>query len=113
MINLDSFYPNDEPQIGMGCTVCYITDSRPATIINIKKKNGKVTHIEIQYDKSILIEGSEYDGSAKYEYERDPNGIKECYRLRKNNKYVVQGAPLNHGPVLSVGHRRKYYDPHF
>lgn len=105
-MNLDSLYPDNKPEIGMGCTVCYLSDSEPATIIDIKGKR-----ITVQFDIAELVSGSAQNGTAEYTFTKNENGPIRVFSLRKNGKYIEQGS--NCGPSLSIGHRRKYYDPHF
>lgn len=112
--NLDTLYANDEPGVNTDVTVCYISDSHPATIIQVKhNRQGKATHIQVQMDDWKVVSGSMQDGSAEFEYTENKNNPTMWFRLRKNGRWVRQDQPLNATPVLSIGHKRKYHDPHF
>lgn len=112
--NFDSLYKNLEPELGMPCTVCYLSDSHPARIVGWKRnRDNKVTHVQAQLDDWKIIKGSEQDGSAEYVYTENTSNPCAWYRLRKNGRWVRQGMSLNDTPSLSIGHKRRYYDPHF
>ena len=71
----------DEPYIGMGATVGAGSDCYPATVIDVGSKS-----VTIQWD-TYKREGDEWV------YERNPNGKKEVYTLRKNGIQVEGMAP--------------------
>lgn len=90
------------------------SDANPATVLG--QVGGFVT---IQMDAWKVVKGGEHDGSAEYEYRADPNGARLHFRRNKKNRYVPvvlndKGRWINGGyGNLSLGHRRRYYDPHF
>tara|TARA_R100000005_G_C4968031_1_gene182082 strand:+ start:1007 stop:1306 length:300 start_codon:yes stop_codon:yes gene_type:complete len=95
-------YFHEEPYVGMGATVGAGSDCYPATVIDVGSKS-----ITIQWD-TYRREGDEWV------YERNPNGKKEVYTLRKNGRYKLKGWPLkSRGGYVGLGHRRYYNDPSF
>ena len=86
--------------------------------------------IKVTRDKAKIINGESVLGSPEYEFYKDPNAKVETFVYhRKSNSYrretkkfkVVDGEYIEYGtgttkreaPVLLVGVRDKYYDPHF
>lgn len=98
-----------KPEIGMGATILYWSDRTPCTIIRISK-SGK--HIVVQCDQYKIVSGSEVDGSAEYEYNRNENGSVYDFTLRKNGRWVKKGESIK-GLALGIGERYRYYDPCF
>jgi hypothetical protein len=96
-------------EVGTGVTIHYVTDCRPGTVIKVSPSGKTLT---VQRDEWKVVKGSCHDGSAEYEYSRDPNGIIEVYSLRSNGRYVITGSDKR-GTCLQIGIRRYYYDPHF
>lgn len=62
------------PEVGMGATVLSWTDRRAATVVSVEptKQGGWI--VGVQEDRAKVISGSTHDGSAVYEYTRDPEG---------------------------------------
>ena len=58
------------PEVGMGCTECWWTDTHACTITRISP-TGKT--IWYKRDVAKIVSGSCQDGSAKYVFEDDPN----------------------------------------
>jgi hypothetical protein len=94
----------------MGCTICYISDRYPATIVKVNATGGTIT---IREDEAIAVSGSAQDGSVKYRYEENPQGSERVYTRRKNGSYVEKGGSMKNGTRLHIGSRDRYYDPHF
>jgi hypothetical protein len=101
---------NDTPKVGDGATTCVFSDCNPATVTWVSP-TGKT--VKARGDNWKVVSGGEHDGSAEYEYSPDPNAYESTYTLRKNGRYVQKGESMRHGMRLSVGHRRRYYNPHY
>lgn len=97
------------PEVGMECTICFYSDSRPAKVSRIISPK----RIEVKELSYKCIKGSAQDGSAEYEYFDDPNGAERIFSLRKNGKWIIVGNSTKDGIKLSLGHAHYYYDPHF
>lgn len=100
----------DAATLGVG------SDRYPATVIS--EKNGIVT---VQYDDYRVVGGSMMDGSAKYEYIRNENGMIRYFKRNRKGRFVevVENAATGrfvqtgYTGGLYIGARRRYYDPHF
>lgn len=102
------------PVPGMGATIGHHSDCDPATISRVAvfksgARVGQVRAVWVRRDDWVITSGSEVDGSAKYDYTRNPNAGEIEFRADKNGRFVRKGG----GDRLGVGHRRRYYDPHF
>jgi hypothetical protein len=90
------------------------SDCNPGTIIDAK---GSI--VFVRPDRFKVISGSEADGSAKYRYYADETAPIEAYRQDKNGRYQavgqnpVTGRWIKTYGRISIGRRRRYYDPHF
>ena len=93
-------------EVGMGCTICLYSDSHAATITKVSP-SGKT--IWYRQDIATVVEGSCQDGSAKYAYKFDENGIDEKATLRSNGQY--RATRTNY--LIDIGTRHEYYDPTF
>lgn len=96
----------EEVKIGTPGTVSPYTDCYPVTVVAVKGKKVGVT-----YDEWRIISGSEFDGSAEYEYFPRENGPVVWFSLRKNGRYIKVGHKIT-GTRLGLGVRRRHYDPH-
>lgn len=94
------------PTIGMGATIHVGSDSYPATVIQVTR-NGK--RVVIQEDIATRIDNNGLSESQEYTYMPNPQGEIHIVTLRKDGRYRETGGKT---PV-SIGYRRKYYDPSF
>ncbi len=98
-----------EPEIGMGATYSLGSDKYPFTIVAVSPSKRTIFVTE---DTAKLVSGTEQDGSAKYEYTARMDVPQEVFTLRKNGRYHRKGDSTK-GGCMTVGHRRRYNDPHF
>lgn len=103
-----------DPEVGMPATVCMWTDRHPATVVAVLRfktgpKAGQVKGVEITGDSSKVVKGSEHDGSAQYEYTSNPDGPRRTFLVNQRGRFIQKGG----GDSLALGHRERYYDPHF
>jgi hypothetical protein len=91
--------------VGAGVTINHFSDRHPATVIKSSPSGKTVT---VRKDKSTIINGSAYDGSAQYAYSPDPDGAEFTLRVRKNGFWY----PTGFSSTASLG-RSRYYDPSF
>jgi len=113
------------PEEGMAATILGWSDRYAATIIRLRPvgNRGSTDHVlYVQRDEAKVVKGSGHDGSAEYEYERNPNGA--IYHFRKDKKGRWQEVVYNEaterfsfvrggGAGLRIGERREYRDPSF
>lgn len=107
-----------EPVVGMGATILMWSDRGAGTIIAVTETSkGRV--LTVQNDSSKVVGGSGHDGSAEYEYERNPNGRIKHFRWAGTWTQVMEGAKpgtFKKGSVsngLRIGEREEYRDPSF
>lgn len=108
------------PEVGMGATVLMHSDRRAATIIEILKV-GQSTILTVQNDNATRVSGSAHDGSARYEFSRNPRGSTRHFRAKLPDgrwQEVMQNPETGRwiqigGTGLRIGERDHYIDPHF
>lgn len=110
-----------DPEVGMGATICYWTDRSAGTIVKVQKDKQGRWLIHVQGDSWKIVSGSEFNGSAKYEYERNLEGGISTWRFDAPGRWVE--LRVNHetgrlnkvkgGNGLTIGRRDRYYDPSF
>lgn len=95
---------------GMGATVGIGSDCYPYTIIKV---SPDYKTIEIQADTATPAAGFDYYGNQVYDFMPNPKAPIEVWTLRNHGRYVRKGQKKGSGFYLSIGERRKYYDPSF
>jgi hypothetical protein len=106
-----------EIEIGMGATQIGWSDRLAYTVVGIEtyktgKKAGQVKAVIATRDIAKRVDSNGYySESQDYEFTTNPNAKQERYTLRKDGRYMREGA-TNSG-VLLVGVRMEYFDPHF
>lgn len=92
-----------KPEVGLGCTICMYSDRHAATVVEVSKSGRQIV---VQRDKATRTDGNGMSDSQSYTYERDPNGAKTRFSLRKNGAWrEVKG-----GDGLRLGTRDEHYD---
>lgn len=94
------------PTVGMGATIHVGSDSYPGTVIQVTRNGQRVV---IQEDTATRIDNNGLSESQEYTYETNLNGEIHIATLRQDGTYRITGSKV---PV-SLGFRRKYYDPSF
>lgn len=94
------------PCIGMGATICYLSDRVAATIVYISPTTKTIW---AQEDKSIRTDNNGISESQDYIFELDSNGIIHKATLRKDGIYRVTKSRTR----VIVGQRDTYKDPCF
>jgi hypothetical protein len=110
-----------DPEVGMGATVCYWSDRSAGTIVAVEKDKQGRWLIKVQGDSWKIVSGSEFNGSAEYEYSPNPEGGISTFRfenerwceLRVNHDSGRLNKVKGGGCGLIIGRRDRYYDPHF
>lgn len=96
----------NQPEIGMGATICHWSDQTPGTVIQITHKGKRIV---IQEDKAIRTDNNGMSDSQSYDYEPDANGTTYIATLRKDGNYRLATRKT----LVSLGVRRKYHDYSF
>ena len=96
-----------KPEVGMGASRGYGSDSYPATIVKVSS-SGKTLWIE-EDDYTFNPKAGEHED--KYIYSRRPGGRQFKYTLRQDGMFREVGA--RRGGTLGIGFRRFYNDPCF
>jgi len=110
MLNMTTNTPTENGP----ATLTIWTDSIACTVERVSA-SGKTAWI--REDKATIVSGSAHDGSARYSYERNPDGAlyKVTRRTRRNGTVTWKRAGVrtsDSGWVASFGARRRHYDPH-
>lgn len=103
---------NEAPAVavGVGATLCWWSDRRAGTIISVSPSGKRIV---VQEDTAIRTDGNGVSSDQRYEYERNPKGVRREFSLRKNGRWVEVGSDLYDGVVCTIGVRRYYYDYSF
>ena len=98
------------PEIGMGATVCFYSDRKAATIIEVSPSGRKVT---VQYDTVTRTDDRGMSDAQEYAYQANPQERTEEFTLRRNGRFVRVGETQRGGLGLLVGARHEHYDYSF
>jgi hypothetical protein len=99
------------PKVGDGATILSWSDRHAGTVIAIEKTG----EIKVQQDTAKVVSGSPHDGSAVYEYERNPEGTVLTFKAvsRGKDKGKIRENGRKDGRSVIFGRREEYFDPHF
>ena len=100
------------PEVGRGCTICYWSDKRAATITKVEyTKKGKPKAVEVTHNKVICKDwfGDEYEILPELDERR-----KDRFTLRRNGLWYEEGQETSpHSVVLMLHYQRHSIDPCF
>lgn len=103
----------------MGCTYGIGGDAYPYTVTAVwPDKEGKIKKCAVRRDNYRVVEGSEQNGSAKYEYHTQgkleyDDYTDEILTLRANGYWIPKGEPMRYWGVFWMGKRVAKRDPSF
>lgn len=108
-VNIDEVKIDDPATMGIG------SDRYPGTVTGVTyvksgPNKGRVATVTVTEDDARMVTGSTQDGSATWEYSRNPEGRSYTFQARNRGRTVWQSA--GRGWTLYLGARRRYYDPH-
>jgi len=96
------------PHVGMPVTIGIGSDAYPARVFHVTPQGFKCRELD-----TVIISGSEADGSAVYEYrphkDEDHGANWSCSLSKRDGLYRVHGAKQ----IIGLGYARKYRDPNF
>lgn len=109
-----------DPKPGMGCTILKWSDRDAATIRNVFNIRD-MRAVQVTCDRAKVVDGSEHDGSAAYEFETTPDGTLLTFAFNGHAwiQYVVNPETKRWNKVpgggkgLRIGDRDHYRDPSF
>jgi hypothetical protein len=110
-------------QVGDGATMNLYSDRYAGTIIKVSENGKKVT---LQFDKATLDPNFRPDMVAggfsahcrnnyeqSYSYERNPDGGKKEFSLRKSGRWIIRGAKDSNREISLSAGRHAFYDYNF
>lgn len=93
------------PRVGLGCTICYYSDKRAATVTKIISP----CKIEVTFNKTKCIDYFAGD----YEILPELEGESKVFTKRRNGYWVAEGQPFKGGVLLMLHYQTHYIDPCF
>jgi hypothetical protein len=98
--------PSPFPQVDMGATVCYHSDSHAYTVIAVSSSGKKLS---LQRDNAKRKDNNGMSECQEYVYSPNPNGNIIQVSLRKDLKFRVVKSSI----LVLLGVRKEYYDYSF
>lgn len=93
------------PEVGLGCTICYYSDKRAATVTKIVSP----CKIEVTFNQTKCIDY--YAG--EYEILPELEGTQKVFTKRRNGYWVAEGQSYKDGVILMLHYQNHYIDPSF
>lgn len=93
------------PKLDLGCTVCYYSDKRAATVTQIVSP----CKIEVTFNQTKCIDY--YAG--EYEILPELEGDAKVFTKRRNGYWVAEGQSYKDGVLLMLHYQNHYIDPSF
>lgn len=93
------------PEVGLGCTICYYSDKRAATVTKIVSP----CRIEVAFNQTKCIDY--YAG--EYEILPELEGGPKVFTKRRNGYWVAEGQSYKDGVILMLHYQNHYIDPSF
>ena len=100
------------PEVGRGCTICYYSDKRAATITAVEyTKAGKPKAVVVTHNKTKCIDyfADKYEILPELE-----EGRTDRFTLRKNGRWYMEGQETSCNSVVLMLHYQAHsIDPTF
>lgn len=100
------------PEVGRGCTICYWSDKRAATVTSVEyTKAGKPKAVVVTHNKTKCIDwyANEYEILPELE-----EGRTDRFTLRRNGRWYQEGQETSpHSVVLMLHYQHHSIDPGF
>ncbi|WP_368336996.1 hypothetical protein [Parabacteroides merdae] len=93
------------PCVGLGCTICYYSDKRAATVTKVLSP----CKIEVTFNQTKCIDY--YAGD--YEILPELEGAPQVFTKRKNGYWVAEGQKYKDGVLLMLHYQSHYIDPSY
>lgn len=93
------------PEVGLGCTVCYYSDRRAATVTKVVSARK----VEVRFNRTECLDY--YAGH--YNILPELEGGAKVFTKRSNGYWVAEGQPYKDGVLLMLHYQVHYIDPGF
>lgn len=101
------------PEVGRGCTICYWSDKRAATIVDVEyTKDGRPKAVVVAHNQTKCLD---YFGD-RYEIlpEIEEHMGRDRFTLRKNGRWYMEGQETSPNSVVLMLHYHHHsIDPSF
>lgn len=101
------------PEVGRGCTICYWSDKRAATITKVEfTKAGKPKAVEVRHNQVRCIDyfADEYEVLPEIDERFDA----DRFTLRRNGRWYMEGQETSPNSVVLMLHYQMHsIDPSF
>lgn len=93
------------PEVGLGCTICYYSDKRAATVTKVISPS----RIEVTFNRVKCIDYF----SGNYEILPELEGVPKVFTKRRNGYWVSEGQSFKDGVLLMLHYQNHFIDPSF
>ena len=93
------------PRVGLGCTICYYSDKRAATVTEIISP----CKIAVRFNETKC---KDYYNSS-YEFLDELEGESKIFTKRRNGFWVAEGQAYKDGVLLMLHYQHHFIDPSF
>lgn len=101
----DEAIKNLIPCVGLGCTICYYSDRRAATVTKVISP----CKIEVMFNQTKCLDYF----ASEYEILPELKGAPEVFTKRRNGYWVAEGQSYKDGVILMLHYQNHYIDPTF
>lgn len=100
------------PNVGMGATICYVSDRRACTVVwhSTSHRHGMPLRVVVQRDTATRTDKLGMSDAQEYSYARNYMGEKREFTLRRDGTYIAKGETMKRGTRLCVGVRDEHFD---
>ncbi len=92
-------------EVGLGCTICYYSDKRAATVTKIISP----CKIEVMFNQTKCLDYF----ASEYEILSDLEGEPMVFTKRRNGYWAAKGQSCKDGVLLMLHYQNHYIDPTF
>lgn len=101
----DEAIKNLIPCVGLGCTICYYSDKRAATVTKIISP----CKIEVMFNQTKCLDYF----ASEYEILSNLKGEPMVFTKRRNGYWAAEGQSYKDGVLLMLHYQNHYIDPTF
>lgn len=93
------------PTVGLGCTICYYSDRRAATVTKVVSQSM----VEVMFNRTKCLDYF----AGEYEILSELEGEPKVFTKRRNGMWVAEGQRSKDGVLLMLHYQNHYIDPTF